>query len=860
MHTDPEQSWLRAEKAISDTADQAAQLEQGIPLRPNRIEGGREGIRYGFNALIAKYRRCPWIDRGGKPQMLIPELPDEHTDILLHKFYCTCLAERMSDMEIVSRIRLYGVKSGSTAATGVDVLQNYGMDAAGMAHLQKDRAEKRKFLDFNVGSKRTERSAGSTRDGCKRGSTSPRPDFHVTKKARIGTAAMHPNCIPYRNHPKAVISQVKPMSATYPDGVKLRTVTDAGAVREPRTSFKQRRSDPRASDLVQHWLKARTSYRPGDGAGVRLAVNLLTQAKEYARDAAQDGADPIWHWKHSTKGAPGSDSVNSCLPPDRVRCKYSSFADFLTALRVLASSGVEVMTIHDDFAAYYEMFPLGSGDRWYSAQLTSADGSDLGTRCDFGTAHLPDDLNRVNFVMCELIAKRAAGFEDDLNAMRSPWSHEYVDKCRIFSATRRLAGQSGAVFAQFPWFDDNVAGVLAPFAQRFQRLRYDTWAEFQWDVAMDKAAINRWGSTATPEPIVGVEVQLHSQTWWFTQDKVKRLLSNISEIKQESIDHPKNLMKKDGVLTVLGRIASATGPVPRIWRHLGGILSLVTCQHFEHYVQANPEMLFLLDRVVDELTNQYGQPTVSYTLRPGQDGRRVWTCFTDASRAAVQPAHRHWNDNAADNVKFGAGGGWFRLWEADTVFFFTHQWPDDQVAACNIGELEMMTAIIAAHLQADVHAQLFGAEPHYLLEYGDNSGVSDHVNNSMRAHSTGMRFLASVRATAEDRRNRMCSSKHIHREWNCQADKLANLDVDGFIDSMASVVPGACFVRLMVPPDLADLAPLIVWNANVASYDLLHSMSTRLGADERTATAKRLEAAADADNAGGGGDKAHGRD
>ena len=43
-----------------------------------------------------------------------------------------------------------------------------------------------------------------------------------------------------------------------------------------------------------------------------------------------------------------------------------------------------------------------------------------------------------------------------------------------------------------------------------------------------------------------------------------------------------------------------------------------------------------------------------------------------------------------DSVKFGAGGGWFRLWGSRTVFFFTHQWPDDQVAACNIGELEMM--------------------------------------------------------------------------------------------------------------------------------------------------------------------------
>ena len=55
---DPEQSWLRATQAIKDTADQAAQqLQQGVPLRPKLIEGGRDGVRYGFDALIAKYRR-----------------------------------------------------------------------------------------------------------------------------------------------------------------------------------------------------------------------------------------------------------------------------------------------------------------------------------------------------------------------------------------------------------------------------------------------------------------------------------------------------------------------------------------------------------------------------------------------------------------------------------------------------------------------------------------------------------------------------------------------------------------------------------------------------------------------------------
>ena len=117
-------------------------------------------------------------------------------------------------------------------------------------------------------------------------------------------------------------------------------------------------------------------------------------------------------------------------------------------------------------------------------------------------------------------------------------------------------------------------------------------------------------------------------------------------------------MKRDGVLTVLGRIASATGPVPRIWRHFGGILSLITCQHFEHYVQANPEMFFLFDRVIDELTNQYGQPMVPYKLRPGQDGRRVWTSFTDASRADVKSFP---GSVPNDNVKFGAASCIARL-------------------------------------------------------------------------------------------------------------------------------------------------------------------------------------------------------
>eukprot|EP01046_Picozoa_sp_COSAG06_P012859 COSAG06_NODE_766_length_12468_cov_14.138076_9_plen_110_part_00 len=86
------------------------------------------------------------------------------------------------------------------------------------------------------------------------------------------------------------------------------------------------------------------------------------------------------------------------------------------------------------------------------------------------------------------------------------------------------------------------------------------------------------------------------------------------------------------------------------------------------------------------------------------------------------------------------------------LYAYRYEWPADQVAVCNIGELEMLTSSICAALQAQVHEQIFGPSRHYLIEHGDNSGVSDHVNNSMRAHSTGMRFLAERRAlTAESR-------------------------------------------------------------------------------------------------------------
>ena len=68
MHIDPEKSWDKATAAITQQAAQLQALEtDGIPLRPKDIEGGLDGVRYGYDALFPEFRRCQWKSVDGKP-------------------------------------------------------------------------------------------------------------------------------------------------------------------------------------------------------------------------------------------------------------------------------------------------------------------------------------------------------------------------------------------------------------------------------------------------------------------------------------------------------------------------------------------------------------------------------------------------------------------------------------------------------------------------------------------------------------------------------------------------------------------------------------------------------------------------
>ena len=87
MHIDPEQSWDRATAAIKQQAAQLQALEQdGTPLRPDDVEGGPDGVRYGYDALHPENRRCQWKSVDGKPVMREPRLPDDETDMDMGAF------------------------------------------------------------------------------------------------------------------------------------------------------------------------------------------------------------------------------------------------------------------------------------------------------------------------------------------------------------------------------------------------------------------------------------------------------------------------------------------------------------------------------------------------------------------------------------------------------------------------------------------------------------------------------------------------------------------------------------------------------------------------------------------------------
>ena len=90
----------RATAAITQQAAQLQALEHDCtPLRPKDIEGGIDGVRYGYDAIYPDYRRCQWKSVNGKPVMREPRLPNDETDMDMGAFYETCINGGMRELD-----------------------------------------------------------------------------------------------------------------------------------------------------------------------------------------------------------------------------------------------------------------------------------------------------------------------------------------------------------------------------------------------------------------------------------------------------------------------------------------------------------------------------------------------------------------------------------------------------------------------------------------------------------------------------------------------------------------------------------------------------------------------------------------
>jgi hypothetical protein len=446
-------------------------------------------------------------------------------------------------------------------------------------------------------------------------------------------------------------------------------------------------------------------------------------------------------------------------------------------------------------AAWYEQFPVASSDQWYCTQMVSTE-AETDIRGCFGYTHYPERTSRFNHALEEMISKRQRRAQEQflLDGQWTPWSPQMRERTLEFVRRRRSQGASGDIFCKNGWFDDNQGAALRPFVAIARQIQREFWAQFGVAISTEKSKFNPWESTVF-EAAVGVEIRARVRRITLPPEKVDKYTDEITQMLTGVEQSNEDLAPRPLIERIIGRAVHACEPIPTLWTVVISLISQMAAQSsFRHYIKVHRDMRALFTEMIDLMRHRNGRPLTSYAPRPGVDNFPVVIGASDASRREVS--------------FFGAGGGWFRLWNTDTIFFFSRRWAVDTVRRANISELEMSAANVLAQLVDDVMQSLFGsAERYYLFQFGDNESVFRHCLNGFHAGSPGMRRLTYQRARQEYRCQRMTIAAHVFREQNVPGDALANLDEQGFAAAIREQFPTASLVRLTVPAVYAELPP-----------------------------------------------------
>ena len=583
MHRDPSRSWLRGMRYVQDTRRQLRKIEDGMQsqrqphrFRHDEVEGNGDAVEYGPADIVPPFAAVQWKDVNGRPVMVTPDLPDSSTELDVDAMYADAVTHGLNDMEAASEAALYGTIGDFAASATTQLIPAYAGAYEYLDILQEERTKK----------------------------------LTLWRTPRLNKVAKRLRGYPIRTHPKSVLLQPKPGGK-----VKKRPITDAGAVRQRRQRITAKRKRRQWRSLQQ----AREDVRKAE---------IMQRAGVVVQEDDAEFHEQVSHF-FAKKGAAGVDSVNATVRVERqAECVFGDIHAFCRGVDILRSSGLAVDTVIDDFVAYYEMWGLAMTEQWAMAQLISSAGMDGDPRGSFGLQYLPNKLNRQNYNITDIIHIELMAAQREF--CWTPWSPETKAAALTFSATRRVYGQSGQWFYQLPWFDDNSACVLHHFTQQLKDIRYRIWGRFNLEWAIPKAAINLFGTKAWM-PVIGFDIRAKERVRGLPAEKVAKYSARIDTVVAAVETHPKRLVEISEFDGLMGQLCHAADVIPSLWGDFMLLVSLTGNQGFRRYTLVHIYTVTVLRRIQLTLKVDPGSPLSPYTRRPGADGLRVWTAFTDAS-------------------------------------------------------------------------------------------------------------------------------------------------------------------------------------------------------------------------------------
>jgi hypothetical protein len=125
--------------------NEIGEVEKGYRFRYN-LTGGRHGIRGSIYDLKWWYHRVPWWNRDGRPELILPTLPDEYTEVDVKSLYDMLVEVGATDLQIAIMYGLYGGEAGCSATPSTQLMPCYASAWADLDYLQAERANK--HMDF----------------------------------------------------------------------------------------------------------------------------------------------------------------------------------------------------------------------------------------------------------------------------------------------------------------------------------------------------------------------------------------------------------------------------------------------------------------------------------------------------------------------------------------------------------------------------------------------------------------------------------------------------------------------------------------------------------------------------------------